>query len=73
MAAKDQLKQWRSDQGLTQKEAAEMLDVEVRTYQYWESGKFAPNREASARVHAVAGIATTDWISSPGTVEEHVG
>lgn len=73
MTGSEQLKRWRDKQGLTQTQVAEQVGVSIRTYQYWEKGEFAPNRPLSARLHALTGIAPTDWISSRGSVEEHLG
>lgn len=36
------LKQWRTELGLTQKEAAQNLGISLRTVKYWERGKI-PN------------------------------
>jgi len=37
------LRKWRRAAGLIQKDAAERLAVNVRTYQGWEEGKTTPN------------------------------
>ena len=36
----EQIKQARSDAGLTMKAAAESIGVTLRTWQYWENGKY---------------------------------
>ncbi|GAB4181270.1 MAG: hypothetical protein Tsb002_01080 [Wenzhouxiangellaceae bacterium] len=34
----EQLKQFRKEAGITQKQAADLLYVSLRAYQYWEDG-----------------------------------
>ena len=36
------LKDWRARRGITQKEAAERLGVDIRTFQRWEGGEVSP-------------------------------
>jgi transcriptional regulator with XRE-family HTH domain len=36
------LKAWRERRGITQKEAAERIGVNIRTYQRWEEGTARP-------------------------------
>lgn len=72
MDGKTKLRNWRKAEGITQEKAADILGVSVRTYQNWEIGTFAPSLEMAARVHAVSGIPTTDWIDSAGKSSDWV-
>lgn len=38
----DRLRAWRRRMNITQRAAAELLDVSPRTYEGWETGKKAP-------------------------------
>jgi transcriptional regulator with XRE-family HTH domain len=39
----EELRAWRQREGLTQREAAEFLKVNRRTYEDWEYGRFVPD------------------------------
>jgi transcriptional regulator with XRE-family HTH domain len=39
---KKRLKQWRKQRGLVQKQAADILGVNLRTYEGWEQGRPGP-------------------------------
>jgi DNA-binding XRE family transcriptional regulator len=45
---KDRLREWRERVGLTQAEAALRLGASLRTYVYWEAGKYDPDRRYQA-------------------------
>ena len=47
---KKKIRAWRKSRGLVQKQAADVLDVSVRTYQGWEYGKTSPNKLALAEL-----------------------
>lgn len=42
MTFSEELKRWRKRMGYTQAEAAEVLDVKLRTYEGWEFGRHQP-------------------------------
>lgn len=44
MTFAETLKQWRAKQGVTQREAAEYLCVEKRSYEAWEVGRREPDQ-----------------------------
>ena len=52
----EQLKNLRSEVGLTQKELAEMIDVKIRTYQNWEMGVSLPDGLSLIKIMNVLGI-----------------
>lgn len=45
----DELKTWRAGLGFTQAQAAEWLDVPLRTYQEWEQGRQEPTQMGPVR------------------------
>jgi DNA-binding XRE family transcriptional regulator len=47
---KKTLKQWRTDRGFVQKEAAAFLGVSKRTYEGWEYGRTCPKELAMAEL-----------------------
>lgn len=47
---KKRLKQWRKKRGLVQKQAADILGVNLRTYEGWEQGRPAPEPMALAEL-----------------------
>lgn len=44
------LRKWRKFKGLVQKQAAEVLKVNLRTYQNWEEGRWEPQELALAEL-----------------------
>lgn len=47
---KQRLKRWRKERGLVQKQAADILGVNLRTLQGWEEGKPEPKALALAEL-----------------------
>jgi DNA-binding XRE family transcriptional regulator len=45
---KVRLREWRERSGLTQADAAAKLGASLRTYVYWEAGKYDPDRRYQA-------------------------
>ena len=52
----ERIRKWRLEQGLFQKELAEMLDVDEMTIVNWERGKTKPTKENLERSKAILGI-----------------
>jgi len=47
---KKKLKKWRKERGLVQKQAADILGANIRTYQGWEEGRGTPSSMALAEL-----------------------
>ena len=47
---KKTIRAWRKSKGMVQKQAADFLDVSVRTYHGWEYGKTSPGKLAMAEL-----------------------
>ena len=55
------LKEFRKAKGLTQKELAEMLNLEAyQTIQYYENGKLSPSLERAIAISRILGVPVTD-------------
>lgn len=47
--------EWISDQGLTRRDAAELLGTTAATVTYWTQGKHRPSAAATARIFKITG------------------
>jgi len=61
----DRLKEIRKKMGITQSEAAKMLDIELRTYQYYESGKYEPSASTIRKLSEVFGVSSDYLLELP--------
>ncbi len=63
------LREWIAEQGLTQREAAERLDVHEITLNRWLNDKALPRRSQMARVQHMTGgaVGPADFYASPAS------
>ncbi len=62
MAFKENLKALRLHSALMQKEIAQMLNISVRTFQGWESGRTEPNIEKLIKIADIFEISLDDLV-----------
>jgi transcriptional regulator with XRE-family HTH domain len=61
VAAPDDLKKWREDQDLSQKDAAAKVPVSPAAWCEWEQGKKVPDIEKAEALERVTGIPMSTW------------
>ena len=59
----DKLKQARLEKGLSQKQAAELAGVNVRQWQFYESGERVPSLLIAKELARAVGV-SLDWLTS---------